>query len=373
MFLGCGDASSDPVRDAGDRGSPGDGGATIQDSGAVAEPDAASPGLDAGPVEPTDGGGMDSAAADAGSVGSDAGDACAPSPCLNGSACSSAADAGAICTCAAGWEGKLCDENIDDCATAGCAHATGCTDGLNDFTCACESGWQGKLCDTAVGGCTENPCMHATGCENQGNDYVCSCEAGWFGKNCDTFCDDGKASTTDSLHPVYGCAHRTGDWTTFDKGIYADHVTGLGWWANVGPIGYENLKVACADLDKAGLADWRLPTINEARSLGGDCAPTAPGGTCTISDPSCLDQSCGYGVGAECSSCIGGPGGSATHPSGAYCRPDVTLCSNWWTSSVCSDCATTRVWFYGVTNGNFYHDEPTGGRSGACVTVLPNL
>lgn len=364
MLVGCGsDAGGSAHMSVGDGGN-----ATPKDSGSSNELDGKVPDLDSGEPKLDSGANEDSGmgAADAAAL-----ELCNPDTCQNGGTCS-ASEGGASCLCAAGWEGKTCAQNVDECASAGCVHATGCTDALNDFSCACENGWKGKICDQDIDECAANPCQHATSCDNQTGDYVCNCETGWFGKNCDVYCDDGDAGTTDTLHPVYGCAHRKQDWTTFDKGIYADHTTGLGWWQNSGSIGYAEIKVACAELDKAGLSDWRLPTINETRSLGGGCPKTASGGTCTISDPTCLDEDCGYGFAGECSSCIGGPGGTATHPYG-YCRADVTLCSNWWTSSVCSDCATEHVWFYGVTNGNFYHDSPTGGRSGACVTVLPEL
>jgi hypothetical protein len=223
------------------------------------------------------------------------------------------------------------------------------------------------------GPCTPNPCVHATGCSAGASDFTCSCEQGWFDKTCSTHCDDNDATTTDSLHAVYGCAHRKGDFTTFDTGLYADHTTGLGWWPLVGFYGYGDTKTACAELVVSGRDDFRLPTIDDVRSLAADCPATRPGGSCPISDPSCLSEDCGFGTEGECASCIGGPEGTAQHPTGGYCRVDAPLCNNFWTSSVCSDCSGEQVWFYGVGNGNFYHNEPTNGRPGACVAQLSDL
>ena len=51
---------------------------------------------------------------------------------------------GFSCTCKTGYEGSLCQHNIDDCENKPCNHGT-CTDGLNTYTCDCEDGWEGNL------------------------------------------------------------------------------------------------------------------------------------------------------------------------------------------------------------------------------------
>jgi hypothetical protein len=120
----------------------------------------------------------------------------------------------------------------------------------------------------------------------------------------------------------------------------------------------------CASFSIVGLTEWRLPTITEARSLAGGCANTAPGGSCPISDPSCLDASCG--LSADCASCSFGAGPNV--PGNGYCRADVMLCIAFHTSSSCPDCPTPGgVWSYGSLNGNFFAGALTQEFFPVCV------
>jgi hypothetical protein len=107
-----------------------------------------------------------------------------------------------------------------------------------------------------------------------------------------------------------------------------------------------------------GVGGWSVPTINQVRALAAGCAVTAPGGSCALSDPSCLSQSCG-----ACTSCLGGSGPSA----GLYCRPNVRICFGLRTRSACSDCAAASDWSYGVSNGNFLARAATTRFASFCV------
>jgi len=148
-------------------------------------------------------------------------------------------------------------------------------------------------------------------------------------------------------------------WIQYDTGFHYDLTTSLGWVISTA----SSLTVAqaadfCASLEIAGLSDWRLPTINEARSLAGGCANTAPGGSCTIADSSCLNATCG--LGAECTSCVYGAGPHG--PSHDYCRAEAAVCIVMHTSSLCPDCTTPGDWRYSPINGNFFSssvDETT--------------
>jgi hypothetical protein len=274
----------------------------------------------------------------------------------------------------AGEPGRDAAPSGDDTCTPGlCQHGGTCSPGDGGSTCACAPGFEGAACEHDIDECAASPCLHATGCSDAVDDFTCTCEPGWFGKTCDTSCDDGDDGTADTFHATLGCAHRKGDFSTFASGLIGDHVTGLGWAQLPTVLGYDDAKAACASLALSGHDDFRMPSIDDARSLGGGCTATSPGGTCPISDPTCLSEACGYGTASECLSCLGGDASTAQHPTGGYCRPDSPLCDNWWTRSVCSDCAGGDVWFYGVSNGNFYHTEPVYGRPAACVVSLPEL
>ena len=51
------------------------------------------------------------------------------------------------CSCAPGWTGPTCEENIDECASLPCKHGGTCVDGVNSFSCSCFYGWGGPTCE----------------------------------------------------------------------------------------------------------------------------------------------------------------------------------------------------------------------------------
>ena len=52
---------------------------------------------------------------------------------------------GFVCDCNAGYDGTLCNNNIDDCSPDPCVHGS-CTDGVDSFTCSCDAGYEGDTC-----------------------------------------------------------------------------------------------------------------------------------------------------------------------------------------------------------------------------------
>jgi len=51
-----------------------------------------------------------------------------------------------ICDCEPGYEGEMCDKDIDDCESHKCVHGT-CKDGVNHYTCDCQPRYEGEMCD----------------------------------------------------------------------------------------------------------------------------------------------------------------------------------------------------------------------------------
>jgi hypothetical protein len=190
-------------------------------------------------------------------------------------------------------------------------------------------------------------------------------------------CDDGDAATRDFYQPPYGCGHlRDSDpkdglsWIVFDLGFSVDPKTGYGWIdlsKNIGSSTLADAQGQCESFSIGGLGNWRVPTIDEARTLAAGCPATASGGTCPIHDASCLTQQCGYGKDAECESCKAGDGPGADH---AYCNPDSILCAFFHTSSLCSDCISSDMqdWEYGPSNGNFVPGNVGDEIAAVCVT-----
>ncbi|XP_046845735.1 protein crumbs-like [Xenia sp. Carnegie-2017] len=136
--------------------------------------------------------------------------------------------------CQLGFKGFYCEENINECASHPCHHASTCVDGFNNYTCHCGRAWYGRNCDQlkeerlcksimcANGGicrhisnfnnytcdcvppytgincteelnpCASSPCLNNGNCSNIGKeeDFECNCSRGFRGKTCDVNVDD---------------------------------------------------------------------------------------------------------------------------------------------------------------------------------------
>lgn len=71
---------------------------------------------------------------------------CAPQPCVHGECELTASPRGFACACQRGWAGALCDQDVDDCASAPCRNGATCRDRLDAFVCECAPGWTGPTC-----------------------------------------------------------------------------------------------------------------------------------------------------------------------------------------------------------------------------------
>ncbi|KAI9551727.1 hypothetical protein GHT06_022063 [Daphnia sinensis] len=117
---------------------------------------------------------------------------CEPSPCLNGATCVDGVG-NYSCLCLAGYEGRDCETDIDECqlASTQCGiHSTTCTDLVGDYRCVCEPGWTGRHCDFDIDECADSPCLNNGTCLNQLNAFQCQCLNGFLGERCEVNRDD---------------------------------------------------------------------------------------------------------------------------------------------------------------------------------------
>ncbi|KAK3784027.1 hypothetical protein RRG08_025221 [Elysia crispata] len=125
---------------------------------------------------------------------------CALNPCMNNATCQDHL-LGFVCLCSQGFSGPICETNIDDCVDACVTENTmESRDMINHCECVCKPGYTGKNCSEDIDECmTTQPCLHGGNCTNTVGDYECACEKGWSGKHCQNntdFCD----SNDDCLH-----------------------------------------------------------------------------------------------------------------------------------------------------------------------------
>ncbi|MGB0592527.1 MAG: EGF domain-containing protein [Myxococcota bacterium] len=88
-----------------------------------------------------------------------------------------------VCECAAGFEGDVCEVDIDECAGDPCQNGGTCTDGVASFVCECTAGFEGAVCELDVDECalgTATCDQHAT-CTNTFGGFECACKLGSSG------------------------------------------------------------------------------------------------------------------------------------------------------------------------------------------------
>ena len=55
---------------------------------------------------------------------------------------------------------------------------------LDCSACHCAPGYEGTLCDVNIDKCSPNPCQNGGRCTDLINDYNCTCDPVYFGHNC---------------------------------------------------------------------------------------------------------------------------------------------------------------------------------------------
>ena len=123
-------------------------------------------------------------------------------------------------------------------------------------------------------------------------------------------------------------------------------------WQNGSQVGadwytWQDAKDYCANLSWGGYSGWRLPDIDELRSLIRGCNGTETGGACGVMD-GCLNGGCWND---PCSGCdyLAGPGSG-----GAYWPPEISGANYWyWSSSAVADDANL-AWNIDFDYGHVY-------------------
>ncbi|XP_031719293.1 protocadherin Fat 4 [Anarrhichthys ocellatus] len=136
-------------------------------------------------------------------------DPCVIGPCLNGGACKKniyiSWDVAVLesspvifvspqkeifnCTCPAGFNGTLCEDDIDECETNPCENKGTCVNTPGSFYCHCQGGFSGSFCSTDVDECLKLKCQNGGTCSSTQDGYHCHCLPGFEGEMCEHFID----------------------------------------------------------------------------------------------------------------------------------------------------------------------------------------
>ena len=117
------------------------------------------------------------------------------------------------------------------------------------------------------------------------------CEFDWDNCSSDAFCTDSDTGFTCDC--VLGM---TGNGVTCsvdpEASLWQDAATGLVWQKDRAPdpLTFDDAAQYCATLDVDDVVGWRLPTIDELRSIVRNCPETMPGGACRVTD-TCANSS----------------------------------------------------------------------------------
>lgn len=114
-------------------------------------------------------------------------DQCALTPCFNGGSCRHINDTTVDCECDLGYNGAFCENINDPCSQKNCQNGAVCNELLVEAACHCLSGYEGELCERQIqiDFCAKMPCAgNGATCVNKIDDYECICDAGAIGKRC---------------------------------------------------------------------------------------------------------------------------------------------------------------------------------------------
>ncbi|CAG5861826.1 unnamed protein product [Menidia menidia] len=110
-------------------------------------------------------------------------------PCLNGGQCIDDCITGNpsfTCSCLAGFTGRRCQIDVDECASNPCQNEGTCKDQINSFTCECRPGYTGIHCETDIDECEDRPCLNNASCVQGTGSFTCVCVPGYTGVLCET-------------------------------------------------------------------------------------------------------------------------------------------------------------------------------------------
>lgn len=95
------------------------------------------------------------------------------------------------CICVNGYEGKNCENNVNDCMAMPCLYGGTCHDRIASFHCECPPGRTGLFCHLKDA-CASNPCNSAAICDTSifNGSYTCSCPPGFNGTDCNQDIDE---------------------------------------------------------------------------------------------------------------------------------------------------------------------------------------
>lgn len=147
-------------------------------------------------------------------------DQCTPNPCdKKGAQLCQDLMGNFFCLCKAGWGGRLCDKDVNECGqkNGGCSQV--CHNQPGSFQCACHSGYSlasdGKSCQD-IDECTDSDTCGDARCKNLPGSYSCLCDKGYTYSSREKACQDVDECQQDRCEQT--CVNSPGSYTCHCNG-----------------------------------------------------------------------------------------------------------------------------------------------------------
>jgi len=142
--------------------------------------------------------------------------------------------------------------------------------------------------------------------------------------------------------------------------VCTDNTTGLMWLNTQHGDLWGEASAHCQNLDHWDYTDWRLPTVDELRTLMRGCPATETGGSCGVT-AACLEETCAD------ESCLGLDYGQGPGPDGCYLPEELDdFCDWYWSSDAVAD-NDERYWVIVFNTGRIENRDEEGDASVLCV------
>lgn len=105
--------------------------------------------------------------------------------CHNGGQCVEGRGLDFTCNCAAGWQGRFCSNEIDECESSPCQNGGICVDKIASYACVCSMGFTGPNCEEEILVCNDSPCKNSALCLMEEGQPVCYCVPDFHGEKCE--------------------------------------------------------------------------------------------------------------------------------------------------------------------------------------------